>query len=129
MDKGEHSQYWLNSAEHDLDSAEALFSAGKYDWCLFLGHLVVEKALKAKLVSINNEFPPKSHNLLFLSEKANIELTEEQKEFLDIVNGFNIDARYPDYKLTFYKCCSKEFTLEHFTKIKELYRWIRSQIE
>ncbi|HRX16952.1 MAG TPA: HEPN domain-containing protein [Spirochaetota bacterium] len=128
MDNKEHIQYWLNSAEHDLDSADALFSAGKYDWCLFLGHLVVGKALKAKCVSVNDEFPPKSHNLLFLCEKAKIELTDGQKEFLDIVNGFNIDTRYPDYKLTFYKNCSKEFTLKHFTKIKEIYRWIRSLI-
>jgi hypothetical protein len=28
----EHIQYWVESAEHDLDSAESLFAAGKYDW-------------------------------------------------------------------------------------------------
>jgi HEPN domain-containing protein len=43
----EHIKYWLNSADHDLDTAESLFSTGKYDWCLFLGHLVLEKGLKA----------------------------------------------------------------------------------
>ncbi len=32
----EHIEYWLKSADHDLDTAESLFSAGKYDWCLFL---------------------------------------------------------------------------------------------
>jgi HEPN domain-containing protein len=31
----EHIKYWLNSADHDLDAAESLFAAGKFDWCLF----------------------------------------------------------------------------------------------
>ena len=30
----DHTQYWLDSAAHDWDTAENLFSAGKYDWCL-----------------------------------------------------------------------------------------------
>ena len=28
-------EYWLKSAAHDLDVAEALFKQKKYDWCLF----------------------------------------------------------------------------------------------
>jgi hypothetical protein len=36
----EHIKYWVESADHDLDSAESLFAAGKYDWSLFIGHLV-----------------------------------------------------------------------------------------
>jgi len=46
MNVEEHVKYWLDSAENDLDAAEKLFSAAKYDWCLFIGHLVVEKTLK-----------------------------------------------------------------------------------
>ena len=46
----EHIQYWIESADSDLDTAEALFASGKYDWCLFLGHLVLEKILKAHYV-------------------------------------------------------------------------------
>ncbi len=42
--------YWVNSANHDLDVSEALFQSGKYDWCLFIAHLVLEKILKAVYV-------------------------------------------------------------------------------
>jgi HEPN domain-containing protein len=42
-----HVRYWLDSAAHDLDVAESLFQNAKYDWCLFLAHLVLEKILKA----------------------------------------------------------------------------------
>lgn len=39
--------YWVDSAAHDLDVAETLFKSGKYDWCLFIAHLVLEKMFKA----------------------------------------------------------------------------------
>ena len=51
MNLQEHIKYWLESAEHDLQTAETLFANGRYDWCLFLAHLVLEKTLKALFVS------------------------------------------------------------------------------
>ena len=48
---------------------------------------------------------------------------------LDKINDFNIEVRYPEYKNEFYKLCTKEFAKENVNKIKELYRWIKSQIK
>ncbi|GAI24688.1 unnamed protein product [marine sediment metagenome] len=127
MKISEHIQYWLNSAEHDLEAAESLFVAGKFDWCLFLGHLVLEKALKAFYVKDNeNRLPPKTHNLLKLAEKTTIPLNSEVKLFLDEVNDFNLEVRYPEYKQEFYKTCTKEFAEEYFKKIKEHHKWMKS---
>ena len=50
MDKKRQITYWINSAKHDLEVAETLFIAGKYDWCLFIAHLVLEKTLKSLYV-------------------------------------------------------------------------------
>ena len=117
-------------AEHDLDTAESLFAAGKFDWCLFLGHLVLEKVLKAIYVKDNeNRFPPKTHNLVKLVVKTSLVLTNEQKIFLDEVNDFNVEIRYPGYKQQFYKQCTKEFAEQYFTRIKEHYRWIKSRLK
>ncbi len=53
-------------------------------WCLFLGHLVIEKLLKGLYAKNNKENPYtiKSHNLLALAEKCDLELTDEQLERL-----------------------------------------------
>ncbi len=127
MDKFEHSRYWITSADHDLETAETLFSSGKYDWCLFICHIVLEKGLKALYVlKHDGEMPPKTHNLVRLAELAETELKEEQIDLLDRINDFNIETRYPDYRLEFYKTCTKEFTSEYFKKAKELYTWIQS---
>jgi len=130
MTKSEHIKYWIESADHDLDTSNTLFEAAKYDWSLFVGHLVLEKLLKAVYVQNNeNKIPPKLHNLVRLAEIANIEIDEDKKMVLDKINDFNIEVRYPEYKNEFYKLCTKEFAEENVTKIKELYQWIKSQIK
>ena len=125
----EHIEYWLRSAAHDLESAETLFEHNRYDWCLFLGHLVVEKILKAFCVRDNpNENVPFIHNLAKLAERTKLLLTEEQRTFLLEINQFNIKGRYPDYKFEFYGKCTPEFTENYFSKIKELYNWLLQQM-
>ena len=130
MTKEEHIKYWRESASHDLESAESLFESGKYDWCLFIGHLVLEKILKAIFVDKNdNNLPPKIHNLVRLSEFSKIELNDQQKFLLDTITDFNIQTRYPDYKFGFYKRCTEKYTNQYFCKIKELHIWFNSLIE
>jgi HEPN domain-containing protein len=129
LEQKKHIEYWLDSADHDLDVAETLFQNGKYDWCLFVGHLVIEKTLKAFYVRDNQQSPPKIHNLPRLAAKTMLPLSEEQKTFLADINDFNLEARYPDQKLQFYTLCTKEFASENFSKIKEFYQWLLSQMK
>lgn len=130
MTKEEHINYWLNSADHDLESSESLFHAGKYSWSLFIGHIVIEKGLKALFVSrSDNKIPPKIHNLVKLAEILEIPLNESQKMLLDEINDFNIEARYPEFKNEFYKTCTRDFAENYLQKIRELYQWLKSRIE
>ncbi|MCB4791596.1 MAG: HEPN domain-containing protein [Elusimicrobia bacterium] len=125
MNKKEHIKYWLESAKHDLAAANSLFKSKRYDWCLFLCHLVIEKTLKAIWVEDNkNSTPPKVHNLLKLAEQTKLNLNSGQKLFLLDINDFNIEVRYPDYKLSFYKKCNKDFTENNYKKIRSFYLWL-----
>ncbi len=79
----EHVKYWIDGAEHDWETVLSLYSSGKYDWCLFVGHLVLEKLLKALFVQDNNnQFPPKTHNLVKLARNTNLHLDEDWEIFL-----------------------------------------------
>jgi HEPN domain-containing protein len=129
MDVPQQIEYWLKSAGHDLDVAETLFQNQKYDWCLFVGHLVIEKVLKAFYVRDAQKTPPWVHNLARLAESTKLSLTEEQLTFLADINDFNIETRYPDYKFSFYKTCTREFSEEQLSKIKEMYLWLLSQMK
>ena len=87
MDIEEQIGYWIDGAEHDLTAAEHMLESGDYSWCLFAGHLVLEKMLKAFYVRDTRETPPKTHNLLFLAKSTSLNLTQEQARFLFEVNG------------------------------------------
>ena len=43
-------KYWLDGAEYDMDVARALYEKAKYPYALFMGHLAIEKLLKALVV-------------------------------------------------------------------------------
>lgn len=130
MKQEEHIKYWLDSAQHDLESAISIFDSGRYDWCLFVGHLALEKILKAIFVASNNDdMPPKTHNLVRLAELSQIDLNEEQRFLLDTINDFNLQTRYPDYKLAFYKRCTESYATESLGSIKEFFAWFTSLLE
>jgi len=125
----EQIEYWMDSAEYDLTVVDHLFESGDYPWCLFIGHLVLEKALKAIYVEKKKGVAPRTHNLLALAKSTSLSLTQKQEEFLFKVNSFNIEARYPDFKRQFYKLCTKEFASENLTEIRKFYQWLKSRIE
>ncbi|MCP3874212.1 MAG: HEPN domain-containing protein [Desulfobacteraceae bacterium] len=99
MDLKGHINYWIKSADNDLSASQSLFDSDKFDWCLFVGHLVLEKLLKALFVMNNdNKIPQKTHNLNKLAKLSMLTLSKEQMLFLDEVNDFNLEVRYPEYK-------------------------------
>lgn len=125
----EHIDYWIESAENDLKAATNLFDSGNYSWCLFIGHLVLEKTLKAIYVkSNNNSIPPKIHNLSRLAELSKLSPEIEIDKFLVLANKFHLEGRYPEYKSEFYKTCTKEFAESNFNQVKEVYKWLKSQL-
>ena len=100
-------------------------------WCLFIGHLVIEKLLKALYAKNNKEAPhaPKTHDLLYLAEKMNLEVTEKQASSLVEITKFNLNTRYDDYKREFYNKCTDEYTEEQINKIKEIKAWLEIMLK
>ena len=126
----EHINYWLESAEYDMEASESMLRTGYYVWCLFIGHLVLEKTLKALFVKIsNNKVPPKIHNLNKLASLCNLELSEDRLNFFEDVNDFNIEGRYAEFKNELYKTATKVYAQENLNKIKEEYLWLRSLLK
>lgn len=130
MTQEEHINYWLASARHDMETSKSLFTSEKYDWALFIAHLVLEKIIKAIFVQKHkNKIPPKTHNLVRLSELASLELDSSQKIFLDEVNDFNLEVRYPEFKKEFYKSCTKDFAQKYLVQIEEFQLWLKSHLK
>ncbi|MCX6351830.1 MAG: HEPN domain-containing protein [Bacteroidetes bacterium] len=122
MNKEEHIQYWLRTSAKDLQRANRCFEDADYVFCLFCLHLSLEKIIKALWVKNNAEdTPPKIHNLVKLVKGSDVELPEDDLIFLNDMNKFQLEGRYPDYLGMINKECTKEFTntmLEKAEKIK-----------
>jgi HEPN domain-containing protein len=50
MNINEQIKYWVTVSENDIPVMEHLFESGDYSYSLFIGHLVLEKLLKAHFV-------------------------------------------------------------------------------
>ncbi|MBN1185849.1 MAG: HEPN domain-containing protein [Bacteroidales bacterium] len=94
-------KYWILSSDEDFDTMMIMYDSGRYHWALFLGHLMIEKLLKACYIKFNNDYPPYIHNLLRLAELSGIKLEDDQKLFLATVTAFNLNSRYDDYEMSF----------------------------
>jgi HEPN domain-containing protein len=88
--------YWRGGAEEDMAAGRTLIADKKYRHGLFFVHLALEKALKALVCRATNETPPRIHNLVRLSELADIHPTQHQLDILAEMNIFNLEGRYPE---------------------------------
>jgi HEPN domain-containing protein len=120
--------YWLGGAEYDLGVADAMYQTKKYPYALFMGHLALEKLLKAIVVKETHEHAPISHSLPYLAEKSAISIPGpilvKLREFME----FHFEARYPREQKAFYAKCTRSYTVEKLNEIKEVFQWLRNQL-
>lgn len=128
FDKEKLFNYWLESAEKDHKTMLDLQQTKNNHWALFMGHLVIEKLLKALYVKQKDTFPPMIHDLRRIGEKAGLKIEEPYKSLLDSITRFNIKARYDDYKQSFYQLCTDEFTEKWVEHINTCKSWISSKL-
>jgi len=126
MTKAEAIKYWQVGARRDLKTAQDFLASKHYDWCLFLGHLALEKIIKGLVVKRINKNPLPIHDLIRLCHQAKINLTQEQIIQLKEINRFNLETRYDDYKFKFYKKATRTFSAFWLKIIKEeFFQWFK----
>ncbi len=120
--------HWITTSDSDFQTMLNLFDSKDYHWALFMGHLVIEKLLKGKVVKETNQHAPFTHDLRRLKKLSGLALDDEKTKWLDIITTFNMNARYDDYKQAFYYKCTKDFTAQWIENIKTLRLWIKEKL-
>jgi len=128
MDVDEVVQYWMELAEADWPVVDHLFASGDYNYALFLGHLYLEKLLKAMVVRITRSHAPRTHNLLFLAECADLTVSEEKRDALVRVTGYSIETRYPEESVELRKRYTQEYCRKEIEVIREIGKWLKSEL-
>ena len=120
--------HWISNSDKDFETMNHLFETKDFHWSLFIGHLVIEKLLKAKIVKETNDHAPFSHDLRRLSKLTMLKFEEEHLRWLDTITTFNLNARYDNYKQEFYLKCTPEFADVWIRNINELRLWIKERL-
>jgi len=120
--------YWIESSDEDYKTMLDLFQTRNFGWSLFLGHLVIEKLLKAHYAKTLDEYPPMIHDLRRIGERAGIEFDEQALVMIETISQFNIRARYDDYRREFQRRCTPEYAAEWIENIKKIRQWIKTML-
>jgi HEPN domain-containing protein len=126
----ERISYWLDIAQYDLETAEAMLKTQRLLYVGFMCHQVIEKTLKACYVRSLNATPPRHHNLAFFAKESGIlqKLSEEQKTFIALLTPLNVESRYPTYKDNVFQTLTEERCRLLLQQTKEFFQWLRNQL-
>lgn len=123
-------KYWVEMSDYDFDTANAMLKTKRYLYVGFMCHQTIEKILKAYWSSTTEEPPLKIHSLSRLAEKTGLDLlmSDEQLDFIDILEPLNIEARYPSYKERLMKSLDEERCKTILQQTDKLRLWIKSRL-
>ncbi|MFH0801634.1 MAG: HEPN domain-containing protein [bacterium] len=120
---------WLSSARYDLETAEFMFSSGRFIYTIFMCHLALEKILKARIQQITSQSPSKTHDLGYLSDLAGIAPSPEVGKFLVEISNLGVITRYPQDFSSLLKDFHKERSAIFLGKTKEVFAWIEKSLQ
>jgi HEPN domain-containing protein len=130
MGRNEIIAHWVTMAGRDWVSVQALMKAGQFMHALFFSHLVIEKLLKAHWVTGNLENePPRIHDLEYLYNQTELNLSAEQVDLLSVMNAWNLEGRYQDYRDKFFKKATQTYAEEKIKQVDELRLWLLSNLQ
>ncbi|MBX3043889.1 MAG: HEPN domain-containing protein [Candidatus Kapabacteria bacterium] len=82
--------------------------------------------MKGLYIQQCKEHPPKIHDLVKLAKSSQLEVADDNLRFMNQLNRFNIEGRYPEYKNSIKAVANYEFTYEILLKTQELIKCLKS---
>ena len=125
IDLEKQIEYWKTGAFDDLETAKVLIDKNRLLHGLFFCHLVIEKIIKAHVVKQTKDIAFRSHNLIYLSEKAKLVFNEDEEIFLGILMKYQLQGRYPDYNPSI---PDKIKATDYLIKTKNLLKWLEAKL-
>ena len=125
MDIDGQVEYWKAGAAEDLAAAESLLEQGHLRHCLFFAHLALEKMLKAHVVRITHDTPPRIHNLVRLAQWAALRPNNEQERFLRRFDLYQLEGRYPDVRQVL---LNVDLARQELQGAMEIWQWLKTQL-
>jgi len=125
---GKDIKSWVGASRYDLETARALLESRRYLYVLFMCQQSLEKLLKAHVMARTVEFPPRIHSLVRLAELATLNVSKEEKGFLERLSLYYIQSRYPPDIQNLARKVSRSLAVEHLAQTESLWKRLRRQL-
>jgi HEPN domain-containing protein len=130
MDVKNSVRYWLELSEYDLETAKIMNETKRFLYVGFMCHQTIEKIFKAYYIQRRRGLPPHTHNLAKIAKSGVFydELSDQQKDVIDMLEPLNIEARYPTHKERILKELNEKYCSNLLKQTEALYLWIKEKL-
>lgn len=118
---------WHEGAASDLRSVQWLMKGRQWLQALFFCHLAIEKTLKALIVQTSKTHASFHHNLMYLVGKTALQVDKAQLAFLEEINRFHIEGRYPSDQAKLRKELEKIVAQQHVRNTERFIAWCKKR--
>jgi len=128
MTTEEKYERWLELAQFDLGTADAMFATGRWFYVVFMCQQAIEKLCKGLYTFYLDDNVPKIHNIkqLFLcfEEKLSVIVDEDKYHLFDSLSAYYLMNRYPDLSRQSNQQIGKSEVEPLLAKTKEVFSWL-----
>ena len=116
---------WIALSDYDMETARHMLATERYLYVIFLCHLALEKILKAHVAEVIQDVPIKTHDLIYLVKKCELEVPEKYLDFIGKINTASIPTRYPDDLQRSLKEYPKSVAKDYLSQTTEIVEWLK----
>ena len=131
MTEQEKYDYWLEHARYDMKAAEVMLNFGMWTYAVFMCQQAIEKLAKGIYgLFVNADKVPRIHNITRLVKEFEDKLQEPVKDeyydLFEILSGYYLNNRYPDFKTRLYSATKEDKARELYEQTKEVFTWLQT---
>jgi HEPN domain-containing protein len=93
--------YWLDIAQYDLQTAEAMLNGGRWLYVAFMCQQAVEKLAKGLYLLYIDDNTPRIHSIEkifeYFEDKLPTEIPTETRDLFDKLSTCYLNNRYPEF--------------------------------
>jgi len=123
-------ELWFGLCDRDMKGAHGLLKTKNYVLAGYMCQQVFEKALKACIADVSADDPPRIHSLPKLAALTGLksEFSDKQKELINYLDPFFIEARYADYKSAILTRITPEYCKQMVAETEDFLSWIKKRL-
>lgn len=128
MTRDEKFLYWLDAAEYDMETAEAMYASGRWFYVVFMCQQAIEKLIKGLYNYYIDDNVPRVHNIQEICDKVSDKLphkiSEKNYTLCKKLTSYYIANRYPDFISKVGANVDKSTANDILLESKEFFVWL-----